>query len=45
MVVMNEDTSLHTGKGLVKMMTGRFFSGLKDVIKSLKEAYLRMTVK
>lgn len=36
MVVMNEGTNLETGEGLVKMMTGRFFSGLRDVIKSMR---------
>lgn len=36
MVIMNDGTNLKTGEGLVKMMTGRFFSGLKDVIKSLR---------
>lgn len=35
MVVMNEGTDLATGEALVKMMTGRFFSGLKDVVKSI----------
>jgi beta-glucosidase len=37
LVVMNDGTNLKTGLGIVKMMTGRFFSGLKDVINSLKE--------
>lgn len=37
MVVMNEGTNLKTGEGIVKMMNGHFFSGLKEVLKSLKE--------
>lgn len=36
LVVMNDGTNLRTGEGLVKMMTGRFFSGLKEVIRSMK---------
>jgi hypothetical protein len=36
LVIMNDGTNLKTGEGLVKMMTGKFFSGLKEVIKSLK---------
>lgn len=37
MVVMNEGTNLETGKGLVKMMNGKFFSGLKETLESLKK--------
>lgn len=36
LVVMNAGTSLKTGEGLVKMMTGKFFSGLKETLKSIK---------
>jgi beta-glucosidase len=37
LVVMNDGTTLKTGEGLVKMMNGQFFSGLVDVMKSLKK--------
>lgn len=37
MVIMNAGTNLNTGEGLVKMMTGRFFSGLNEALKSIKE--------
>lgn len=36
MVVMNAGTDLRTGKGLVKMMNGHFFSGLRETLSSLK---------
>lgn len=36
MVVMNDGTNIKTGMGLVKMMTGHFFSGVRDVIRSLR---------
>ena len=37
MVVMNSGTDLRTGEALVKMMTGKFFSGLKDTVNSMKK--------
>ena len=33
---MNAGTDLKTGKGLVKMMNGHFFSGLKETLSSLR---------
>lgn len=36
MVIMNAGTNLKTGEGIVKMMTGKFFSGLKETLKSIK---------
>jgi hypothetical protein len=37
MVVMNAGTDLRTGEGLVKMMNGHFFSGLGQVLDSLRK--------
>lgn len=36
MVIMNAGTNLITGEGLVKMMNGKLFSGLKETLKSIK---------
>lgn len=36
LVTMNDGTNLTTGEGLLKMMTGRFFAGVKQALASLK---------